>query len=185
LKKLEDHIKRTVSISDNDLEEIVQLFQSMVIEKNGHLIKTGQYCENYYFVEAGSLRIYTELNGMEKTSWFAFEGHFFTELESYSYQCKTKYNIQAIENTTILYVSRKNMNALLEKYPAWEVLLRKTWEQAFLKLAQVVLSFQTLNAKEKYDQLPGPAEVIQKSKQIDLSAMLGITDTSLSTLRKP
>lgn len=151
------------------------MFQPIIVGKEGHLIKAGQYCENYYFVETGSLRIYTEVNGIETTSWFAFKGCFFTELESYSYQCKTKYNIQAIENSTILYISRKNMTALLEKYPVWEVLLRKTWEQAFLKLAQVVLSFQTLSAKERFVHLLDHPEFIQKAKQKDLASMPGIT----------
>lgn len=185
MHKLESHIRRVISVKENELEDMVHSFQPITVEKNGHLIKAGQYCENYYFVESGSLRIYTETNGKEFTSWFAFEGYFFTELESYTYQCQSKYNIQAIENTTILYVSRKNMNALLEKYPAWSELLRKTWEMAFLKLSQVVLSFQSLTAKERYEHLFENPEFIQKTKQKDLASMLGITETSLSRLSNP
>jgi CRP-like cAMP-binding protein len=122
---------------------------------------------------------------MENTSWFAFEGHFFTELESYTYQCQSKFNIQAIENCTILYISRKNMNILLAKYPSWGELVRKTWELAFIKLSQVVLTFQTLSAKEKYDQLFNSSGSVQKTKQKeDLASMPGITNTSLSRLTK-
>jgi len=182
---LDDHIKRTVSATENELSDMVSAFQTMTVEKDSHLIKTGQYCDNYYFLESGSLRIYTVINGMENTSWFAFEGQFFTELESYTYQCQSKFNIQAIENCTLLYISRKNMNILLAKYPAWGELVRKTWELAFIKLSQVVLTFQTLSAKERYDQLFNHSEAIQKTKQKeDLASMLGITNTSLSRLTK-
>jgi CRP-like cAMP-binding protein len=165
---LDDHIKRTISVKETELEHMVRSFQSMTIQKEDHLLKAGQYCDNYYFVEAGSLRIYTSVDNLEFTNWFAFEGYFFTDLESYTYQCKTKLNVQAIENCTILYISRKNMNALLEQYPAWGELVRKTWEQAFIKLSQVVLSFQTLSAKERYEHLSEHPEFIQKPKQKDL-----------------
>jgi len=165
---LDDHIKRTISVTENELEHMVHSFQSMTIQKDDHLIKAGQYCDNYYYVATGSLRIYTNVDNLEFTNWFAFEGYFFTDLESFTYQCQTKMNVQAIENCTILYISRKNMNALLEKYPAWGELVRKTWEQAFIRLSQVVLSFQTLTAKERHEHLVDPSGLIQKTRPNNL-----------------
>ncbi|THU36027.1 cyclic nucleotide-binding domain-containing protein [Niastella caeni] len=181
MKTLKDHIERTISVTDNELEHMVHSFQSMTLGKESHLIKAGQYCDNYYFVETGSLRIYTMVDNMVVTNWFVFEGNFFTDLESYTYQCQAKFNIQAIENCTILYISRKNMNELLAKYPAWSELVRKTWEQAFIRLAQIVLSVQTLSAQKRYEHLLNHHEFIQNTPAKDLLAsLLGITDSSLS-----
>lgn len=151
MKTLKDHIKRTVTVTDNELAHMVQLFQPMTLEKEAHLIKAGQYCENYYFVETGTLRVYTMVDNLVVTNWFAFEGNFFTDLESYTYQCQAKFNIQAIENCALLYISRNNMNVLSRQYPAWEELVRRTWEQAFLRLSQIVLSVQTISAKGRYE----------------------------------
>jgi hypothetical protein len=67
------------------------------------------------------------------------------------------------------------MNSLLAKYPCWGELVRKTWELAFIKLSQVVLTFQTLSAKEKYEHLFNHPELIQKTKQKDLVSVPGIT----------
>jgi CRP-like cAMP-binding protein len=184
MKTLKDHIKRTVSVTETELEHMVSLFQPLSIEKETHLLKAGQYCDNYYFVETGSLRIYTMINNLVVTNWFAFEGYFFTDLESYSYQCQAKVNIQAIENSTILYISKRNMNALLEEHPAWCELVRKTWEQAFIKLSQVVHSLQTLSAKGRYEQLYDQTAFIQKTKQKDLADVPAITEASLSYLPK-
>ena len=184
MKTLKDHIKRTVSVTESELEHMVSLFQSLTIEKETHLLKPGQYCDNYYFVETGSLRIYTMVDNLVVTNWFAFEGYFFTDLESYTYQCQTKVNIQAIGNSTLLYISRKNMNALLEQYPAWCELVRKTWEQAFIKLSQVVLSLQTLSAKGRYEHLYDQTGFIQKTRPKDLTSLPGITEISLSHLSK-
>jgi CRP-like cAMP-binding protein len=190
MKTLKDHIKRTVSVTESELEYMVSLFQSISIEKETHLLKAGQYCDSYYFVETGSLRIYTMVDNLVVTNWFAFEGYFFTDLESYTYQCQTKVNIQAIENSTILYISRKNMNALLQLYPAWNELVRKTWEQAFIRLTQIVLSVQTINARGRYNQLfshleltqkpQPPQQVQQPAPPIDIISVIGIPDSSLS-----
>jgi CRP-like cAMP-binding protein len=152
MKSLKDHIKRTISVTESELEYMVHSFQPMTLEKETHLIKAGQYCENYYFVESGSLRVYTMVDNLVVTNWFAFEGNFFTDLESYTYQCQAKFNIQAIENCSLLYISRNNMNILLKQYPAWGELVRKTWEQAFLRLSQIVVSVQTISAKGRYEK---------------------------------
>lgn len=181
MKTLKDHIKRTISVTEIELEYMVNSFQSMTIDKDSHLIKAGQYCDHYYFVETGSLRIYTMVDNLVVTNWFAFEGNFFTDLESYTYQCQAKFNIQAIENCTVLYIPRQNMNFLLAAYPAWGELVRKTWEQAFIKLAQIVLSVQTLSATKRYEHLFNHHhELIQNTPAKDLAALLGITDSSLS-----
>jgi CRP-like cAMP-binding protein len=180
MKTLKDHIKRTISVTENELEYMVQLFQPMTLEKETHLIRSGQYCDNYYYVESGSLRVYTMVDNLVVTNWFAFEGNFFTDLESYTYQCQAKFNIQAIENCALLYISRSNMNTLLAQYPAWGELVRKTWEQAFLRLSQIVLSVQTISAKGRYEQLFNHQELIQKTPPKELVSLLSITDSPLT-----
>jgi CRP-like cAMP-binding protein len=186
MKTLKDHIKRTISVTESDLERMVQYFQPLTLEKEAHLIKVGQYCDNYYFVEKGSLRIYTMVDNLVVTNWFAFEGNFFTDLESYTYQCQAKFNIQAVENCEILYISRINMNALLEQYPSWQELVRKTWEQAFIRLAQIVLTVQTINAKGRYNNLFSQIDLMQKQQQVqpqpnnNIVTEVEITDSPLS-----
>lgn len=189
MKTLKDHIKRAISVTESELEHMVRSFQPLNLEKEACLIKAGQYCDNYYFVEKGSLRIYTMVDNLVVTNWFAFEGNFFTDLESYTYQCQAKFNIQAVENCEMLYISRSNMNALLQQYPAWNELVRKTWEQAFLRLTQIVLSVQTINARGRYNHLFSLPDLVQKQPQPeapqpapakDIIAIKAIPDPTLS-----
>jgi CRP-like cAMP-binding protein len=186
MKTLKDHIKRTIPVTESELAHMVQLFQPLTLEKEAHLIKVGQYCDNYYFVEKGSLRIYTMVDNLVVTNWFAFEGNFFTDLESYSYQCQAKFNIQAVEHCDILYISRTNMTALLQQYPAWGELVRKTWEQAFIRLAQTVLTVQTINAKGRYNNLFSQLDLMQKQQQVhppsnnNIVSVVSITDSPVT-----
>ncbi len=184
MKTLIEHIKKVVSISDNELTAIINSFQTKTIEKNSYLLKTGQFCDSYYFIDSGALRIYTRLNDKEITSWFAFKDYFFTELESYATKKQSRFNIKALEKTTVLYISRKLMDTYMDKYPKWAEFVRKTWELSFVKLQQVVLSFQAQSAEERYEDLFKHPDFIQKTKQEDLATMLGITKFSLSRLRR-
>ena len=181
---LTDHIKTLVSIPDNELMEIANSFQVKMLDKDDFLLKAGQYCDSYYFVEKGAFRIYTNVNGKEITSWFAFKDFFFTELESYSNKSQSRYYIQAIEKSSILYISSKSMDNLMDKYPKWNDFVRKTWEYTFVKLQQVILSFQAQSAKKRYEDLFSYPDFIQKTRQSDLASMIGITKSSLSRLRR-
>lgn len=171
-------------MGDSELMDIVSAFKAKTIDKNSYLLKSGQYCDHYYFIESGAFKIYTNINERDITSWFAFEGYFFTELESYSTKTISRFNIQAIEETNILYISRKAMDSFLNKYPPWNEFVRKVWEFSFVKLQQVVLSFQTQTAAKRYEDLFQYPDFIQKTKQEDLASMLGITKYSLSRLRR-
>lgn len=183
MKALTDHIKRVVSIPDDALENIVNTFQKKVIRKKSHLLRAGQHCDSYHFVEQGALRIFTTVDNKEITSWFAFQDYFFTELESYVNNTPTRFNIQALENTTVYFIPRNLMDNHLKEYPSWGEFVRRTWELSFVKLQQVVLSFQTQSAEQRYEDLFKYPDFVQKTKLEDLATMLGITKFSLSRLR--
>jgi len=184
MNPLTDHIFKTVSIPDDELSDIVNSFRTKTLKKDQFLIKAGQYCDHYYFVEQGTLRIFSTVNDKEITSWFAFQDYFFTELESYTHKSQTRFSIQAEEKSLISYVSRKEMDALLNKYPRWNEFIRKIWEFSFIKLQQVTLSFQAQSAGERYEDLFKYPYFFRKTKQKDLASMLGITKFSLSRLRR-
>jgi CRP/FNR family transcriptional regulator, anaerobic regulatory protein len=184
MKTLTNHITANVSMINSELMDIVSSFKTKTIEKNSYLLKAGQTCDSYYFIDDGAFKIYTVINDKEITSWFAFKDSFFTELESYSTKSPSRFNIKAIEKSTVFYISRKTMDRFMDKYPKWNDFVRKTWEFSFVKLQQVVLSFQSQSAVERYEDLFTYPDFIQKTKQVDLASMIGITKFSLSRLRR-
>lgn len=180
---LKDYIRDIVSITDEELAEITSVFRSKMIKKNSFLLKEGQFCDSYYFVETGALRIFTIHDEKEVTTWFAFDKYFFTEPESYINGCRSRFHIQAMEQSVIYSISRKNMDEFLDKSRQWNEFIRKNWEQAFIKLQDVVQSFQAQTASDRYETLFNHPEFLQKARQKDLASMLGVTPFSLSRLR--
>lgn len=154
------------------------------VKKGNQILKAGSTCSHYYFIVHGAFRIYFLYDDKEISNWFAFEDFFFTELESYTFQTPSKFYIEAIEESDILTITRSNMEELLSKHPSWQEYLRRNWEYTFIKLVNVIASFQSKPAKERYDELFDFPDFIQRTKQKDLSSMIGVTHHSLSRLRK-
>ncbi len=177
-------IKSQINISDYDLQNIVSNFQERIIEKDRFLIKKGQIVTSYYFIKSGGLRIYFDKEERQITGWLAFENDFFTELQSLKSGQPTPFNIQAIETTTLLSIDKSKMEQLYKEFPAWQQFGRQIWEDAFLKVINGILSYQTMTAKERYLSMMKQSDLLHKVPLKQLASYLGITQTSLSRLRK-
>jgi len=182
IEKLIKNIKSIVSNLPPDFEKIFQKSYVKIIGKGVQILKEGQICSNYYFVNQGALRIYFIDDGKEISNWFAFENFFFTELESYTFQKPSKFYIEAMEDSEILIINRVQMDDFLT-YSFAQEYVRKNWEYAFIHLNNVIVSFQSKSAKERYEELHDFPDFLKRIKQKDLSSMLGISQYSLSRIR--
>ncbi len=182
-EKIIKNIQLIVSNLPENFGNIFQKSYIKTIKKGEQILKEGQTCSNYYFVNKGALRIYFIDDGKEISNWFAFENYFFTELESYTFQKPSKFYIEAIEDAEILIINKTQMDNLL-KHSFGQEYVRKNWEYAFIHLNNVIVSFQSKSAKERYDELFDYPDFIQRIKQRDLSSMIGISHYSLSRIRK-
>ena len=182
--KLIKQIKELIPDIGINTAELEKCFRSRVLRKDDTLLSFHSVCRYYYFVNKGSLRIFFLESGQEYTSWFAFENYFFTELESYTHQTFSNYSIVAIEETEILEISKNDMENLLSKFDWWKNFLLFSQQKTILKLTEAVKSFQAQSARERYEDLFSYPDFIQRTKQKDLSTMLGITRHSLSRIKK-
>lgn len=164
--------------------ELEKYFQPRRLDKNETLLSFHSVCRHYYFVNKGSLRVFFIKDGQEYTNWFAFENYFFTELESYTNQTCSKYCIVANEKSEILEISKSNMDYLLTNFSWWKDFLMFSQQQTIVKLTEQIAVFQSKTAKKRYEELFDHPEFIQRTKQKDISSMIGITRYSLSRIRK-
>jgi CRP/FNR family transcriptional regulator, anaerobic regulatory protein len=184
MESFRTNISQLIKVTEEELNSIITLCSIKEYKKDAFLLKQGHRCESYYFIESGALRVFTIENELEITSWFAFSYYFFTELESYNLRKQSVFNIQALEPTRVISVSRKNMEILYKKVTEWQTYVRLNWEYSFIKLQQVILSFQTQNADERYRSLFDYPDFALKARQKDIASMLGITPYSLSRIRR-
>jgi len=181
---LKDFIKSKIKVDEPTLEIILSNFSERKIAKDRSVLKQGQIATDYFYIKSGGLRLGLASIDNHKTAWIALENEFFTDLTSIKNKVPSKYYIQAIEDTVLYTIKSDAMERLYQEIPIWQQFGRLIWEDAFLKVMDGLLSFQNMNAEERYLTTMQQTELLQRVSLKDIASFLGITPTSLSRLRK-
>lgn len=177
-------IKSKITLDAQELACILSYFKEISFKKDAYVLKQHHYSTNYYFVKSGGVRIWFNKDGTPITAWLIFENDFFSELSSLKSGKPTQFNIQAITETTLLAIDKNSMDELYAKSPQWQCFGRLIWENAFLKVIDGIINYQTLTAEERYLAAMQQSDLLQKIPLKQLASFLGMTPTSLSRIRK-
>ena len=184
MHQLPNFIKSKISIEDNDLQIILSKFKQRTVEKGKFILRKGQTANQYYFIKSGGLRFSFGEYETRDTCWVVFENEFFTEMSSLMPQKPTRFNIEAIEETDLLYIDKEDMDSLYKQFHCWQEFVRKTWERFAVMMIDQIVSFQTKTAEERYLELLETPDLVQRIPVKHLSSLLGVTPNALSRIRK-
>jgi CRP-like cAMP-binding protein len=171
-------------IGEQTMAVLMSKFSKNTLQTGKFLLKKGQMEDKYYFVESGSFRKYFIYKEKEHIVWIQLAGDFFCEIKSLRTQKPTNYYFQAIEPTTYWSIKATEFDALIDEYKDLQVFMRHFWEVKFITALDGFEIFQTLNAKERYDYLTTAFPRINNLPLQHLAALLGITQSSLSRIRR-
>jgi len=184
-EQLTNYIKGIITVTDEEMDKILSCFKPLEVEKNELLVIHGQTSQRTFFVGSGCLRIFfiTE-DGQEATRYLAFENNFATALCSFISKEPSLEFIQALEPTSLLYISHKDFYHLLEIVPAWEKFYRHYLENAYVNNTNRLMSFLTLDATERYKQLLDiNPKIVQRLPNKIVATYLNISQETLSRLK--
>lgn len=179
-------IGQVISLTDDELSALCSVFEYKRLQKNEFLLKEGQVCDFIGLVSYGVVIYFKTLeNGDEVTIHFAFEGDWVNNNVSRLSNSPSTINIKAIEDSELLIIKQKDILDLYLQIPKIERLGRILTEQAFIKFVEQTIDFQTLTAKERYENLlKNYPEIFQKVQLYHIANYLGIAAKSLSRIRK-
>lgn len=159
-------------------------FEQIVLSKNEFLVKEGKICRHLYFMEAGALRGFYNLEGKEITYWFAFEGDFVTSFHSFITQQLAIENIQLLEGSILWSISREKLDRLMDQYHEIERIVRIAYENYYLRLEERFVNSQFKTAAERYEQvLQNNSRLMERVPLGYLASYLGISQETLSRIR--
>ncbi|WP_339920229.1 Crp/Fnr family transcriptional regulator [uncultured Flavobacterium sp.] len=152
--ELAAYLKKNIDFGEEDLKIIMSYFKILKKNKNEILLAHGKVSEFSYFVKKGCLRIYF-INDEEKdsTRYIAFENQFATALVSFITKEPAEEIIQVIENSELFCISHDDFRHLMKIIPKWKDFYTIYLEKAYVNNSKRLMSFTTLGAAERYDQL--------------------------------
>ena len=175
---------RTV-IDEETFENICRFFKPVQAARNEMLLRQGEVCRYYYFVNRGCIRLFTiNSEGQESTRYFAFEGAFGSALPSLINQKPAFEFVQAVEKSELLAIARNDFFALVNNVPQMGFIYRQILEASFIYAQERIYDFQGLTALEKLRRLLDyqPTILTRLSSKM-VASFLGITPFTLSRLK--
>lgn len=180
------NISRYIDLSDEEFNQFSLPFQLKSFKKKETVLKEGDYCLFEGFVLNGCFKIYyLNENGFEQTLYFAVAGWWITDIDSLLNDVPSILNIEALMDSEVLMISKKDKEALYEIMPQIEKLFRIMNQRSSVALQRRILSLTGKTADKRYleflEKYPG---LEQKLTQQQVASYLGITHEFLSKIRK-
>lgn len=181
-----DEFFRNANLPAVAREQIVARFQPKRILKSQFHLSAGKICDEYLFLEAGYLRAFAyDTDGNEVTTGFYTPGQIVFEVSSFFTRSRSKENIQALTDCEGWFITFEQLNELFHSLPEFREFGRSVLVQGFAGLKNRMLSTITETAEERYAQLlKTKPEIFRHAPLKTIASYLGITDTSLSRIRK-
>ena len=156
------------------------------IRKKQYLLQEGDVCKAIAFVEKGVLRSYSiGEKGAEHIIQFALEGWTISDLYSFLTGEPATYNIDALENSELVIISKSAQEELLKKVPKYETYTRMQLTGAYLAMQKRITSIISLSLEERYANLTSVyPNIIQRVPQHMIASYMGLTPETLSRVRR-
>lgn len=173
-------------MSTGKAEQLAEKYKPKKIARNGYLLKEGTICNESHFIEEGFMRSYTyDLEGNEVTTAFYSNKMFTSDLLSYFKRIPSKEYIQALTDCETWYLTYEDMQTNFHTFPEFREFGRLNIINQYNMLKQRMLSMLQETAEQRYSSLVSSnPEVLQNAPLKHIATYLGITDTSLSRIRK-
>ncbi len=185
-QSLIDFILKVVDIPEQDARKIAHAFYPMELKEKEFLLRENQLSDDYFYLQSGLMRTFLyDLKGNEITIDFFTEDNIVFEVTSFFNRIRSEANIQAITKCTGFRISYDELNTLFHHRPAFRDFGRAILVKEFIASQKRNFGMINKTAVERYqDLLATKPQILQYSPLKYIASYLGVTDSTLSRLRK-
>lgn len=179
-------MKEWVELSDRQWGTFKGIFHEKTVSASDHLHYPGSTEYELIFVCEGLLRFYyLAEDGTESNKAFVTGGNFAGPLAAATLNLPVIYGVEALEDTILLAADFKDFTALFEEHPVFDRFGRKLAELILRRKELRTRSLLQRSAKERYrDFRTQHADLIAKVPQFHIASYLGVTESSLSRIKR-
>lgn len=185
-ESLVNYIQEILPMPVDKAEYITTFFTQKCYTKNDFLLKEGKICIESHFIESGFLRSYVvDIDGNEVTTDFYGNNIFANDFLSFFKRIPSNENIQVLADCSTWMINYEDLQTCFHTIPEFREFGRMMLINNYSRLKGRMLGMIQLTAEQRYERLvTSHAEIFQNAPLKYIASYLGITDTSLSRIRK-
>lgn len=154
------------------------------VRKGDFLVRTGEICSYFYFIQKGILRGYVQDSKKEITTWITAENELATSITSFHSQTKAFENIQAIEDAELTGLHYDDLQFLYSNYPEVNIAGRKLLEKYYKDAEERSYIARLTEATSKYQRFIATKSFMLNRVPLKfIASYLGMTLETLSRIR--
>lgn len=179
---LKTHIRKTVDLSEIELEKACSFFEEQHFKKREMIINANNQVDHVYFIVSGLLKLfYTDSDAKEHIISFSMEDWWESDYAAFYTQTKATQSLQCLEDIVVLKLSFDNYQQLLTEVPKMTDFFLKKAIGGHITSQRRILSLMTMSAKERYEQfLKYYPSLLQRIPKTVLASYLGVSRETLS-----
>ena len=184
MESLIKHIDKFVTLSTASKDDLKKYLRVQHFSKKEKISEQEKFHSKLYFLQRGAIRRFHIRNRKEMTNWIYYPNMFFASWDSFFFQNKSDEVFEIISDVTLISIEHQQLQRLYKKHPTLEIWGRKLMEYCTVNYNRFNQHMRFASAQEKYDFYLKYFPTHPKLKLGHIASFLGITQETLSRLRK-
>lgn len=154
-------------------------------EKDVFVLEQGKLCKHLWFINKGAVKAVESIKGGERITYFFLDNMFFTNYYCWVTANPSDIAFKTVEKSEIIVIDYPKLEVLCSRHHIFDTIGRKMAERIFVEEFQLRKLLLNYTATERYEYLENHRpEIFQRFALKDIASFIGITDVSLSRIRK-
>lgn len=181
-----EQVLHHITLSQTALDVLVSQARTKRYARKTALLNAGDAWDKLFYIHHGLIRLfYTDLEGRDFNKAFFWENHSVWPVAPRDRNEGSLFSIAAVENTTVLALPFRALQAVLTEQNQWESFAlpfaERLVEQKFLREHDFLLLSATERFKQFFERYP---HIVARLPDYHLASYLGITNVSLSRIKR-
>lgn len=179
-------IESTIGHFSNEYESLLgEISNIRIVEKDTTILQQGEQCNHLWFINKGAVKAYEWIDGNERVTHFFLSNMFFTNYYCWVTKNKSDLTFKAVEESEIIEIDYHKLEELCTKHHIFDTIGRKMAERIFVQEYLNKKLLLNCNATQRYEYFEKEQpEIFQHFALKEIASFIGITDVSLSRIRK-
>ncbi len=186
IEPLRNHIERRVKLPDEAWNAFKEILVIKNFAKKEFILRAGEVCDyNSYTLKGCTRTYYVDESLHEHIFQLGYEDWWCSDLLSYLTGKPAHYNIQALEDTTVIQMHREQFEKVLAEHTTLEHFFRILMQGAYIAAQNRTIDTMSKSAEQRY------LELVKKYPQMEMrvaqqhiASYLGITPEALSRIKR-